>query len=211
MPIIQDTVTPELERISRELKRLGRMAIHVGIQGKADSDILMIANVHEYGATIHARNVKNLAIPISKESADKSPRDFDGLFFIETEEGRLYGVTEGRNKGDLNFLFLLMPSVTIPERSFIRGSFDNGQDELQAACRAAIESIVFDGGDAQRAAQIIGGRAVAMVQAYIMAGIDPPKSGITKKLNPPDTPLIGLEGQLHASITYEIDEGNGNE
>lgn len=168
MAIIRDTLRPELERIKTELKALQALKIHVGIQGDADSYLLMIAGVHEYGATIRAKNVKNLAIPISREAEGKSPRDFQGLFFITSEEGHLFGVTDKGN-GKFNFLFLLLPSVTIPERSFIRGSFDHGKNELAEACKAAIDKIVLEGGTAREAAALIGERAAAMTQAYIMS------------------------------------------
>ena len=110
--IIRDTLRPELERIKTELKALQALKIHVGIQGDADSYLLMIAGVHEYGATIRAKNVKNLAIPISREAEGKSPRDFQGLFFITSEEGHLFGVTpegdqilaEGRTENMPSFL-----------------------------------------------------------------------------------------------------------
>ncbi|SCJ68478.1 Mu-like prophage protein gpG [uncultured Flavonifractor sp.] len=205
MAIIRDTLRPELERIKTELKALQALKIHVGIQGDADSYLLMIAGVHEYGATIRAKNVKNLAIPISREAEGKSPRDFQGLFFITSEEGHLFGVTDKGN-GKFNFLFLLLPSVTIPERSFIRGSFDHGKNELAEACKAAINKIVLEGGTAREAAALIGERAAAMTQAYIMKGIDPPKSSITMETTKSGKPLYST-GRLYQSITYEIEEG----
>ena len=88
----KDEISPEMERIIRELKRLEEMSIHIGIQGLpgrdesgmeregAPADILTIANVNEFGATIKAKNVKNLAIPIAKKAIGKSPLDFPGLF-----------------------------------------------------------------------------------------------------------------------------------
>ena len=60
----KDEISPEMERIIRELKRLEEMSIHIGIQGQpgrdesgmeregAPADILTIANVNEFGATI---------------------------------------------------------------------------------------------------------------------------------------------------------------
>ena len=105
-----------------------------------------------------------------------------------------------------NFLFLLLPSVTIPERSFIRGSFDHGKNELAEACKAAINKIVLEGGTAREAAALIGERAAAMTQAYIMKGIDPPKSSITMETTKSGKPLYST-GRLYQSITYEIEEG----
>lgn len=209
MAIIKDTVRPELQRIKTELSALGKLTIHVGIQGTAGSDILTIAGVHEYGATIRAKNVKNLAIPLDKKSEGKSPRDFPGLFFIRAKDtGNLFGVTSARKyrKYKLNFLFLLCPSVTIPERSFIRASYDTGQSELEAACRAAVDHIMLEGGTAKEAAEIIGAWAVEMTQQYILYGIDPPKSDITMNTAKTPTPLYD-SGRLLHSISYEIEEG----
>jgi hypothetical protein len=198
MAIIKDTVRPELQRIKTELSALGKLTIHVGIQGTAGSDILTIAGVHEYGATIRAKNVKNLAIPLDKKSEGKSPRDFPGLFFIRAKDtGNLFGVTSA-GKEKLNFLFLLCPSVTIPERSFIRASYDT--------CRAAVDHIMLEGGTAKEAAEIIGARAVAMTQQYILDGIDPPKSDIAMNTAKTPTPLYD-SGRLLHSISYEIEEG----
>ena len=207
MAIIKDTVRPELQRIKTELSALGKLTIHVGIQGTAGSDILTIAGVHEYGATIRAKNVKNLAIPLDKKSEGKSPRDFPGLFFIRAKDtGNLFGVTSAWWKKKLNFLFPPGPSVTIPERSFIRASYDTGQSELEAACRAAVDHIMLEGGTAKEAAEIIGARAVAMTQQYILDGIDPPKSDITMNTAKTPTPLYD-SGRLLHSISYEIEEG----
>lgn len=96
---VNDTITPELERIKAEFEKLKEMKLHIGIQGGngfgaggegregAPADILTIANVHEFGATIHAKNVKNLAIPIAKKAVGKSPLDFPGLFSFAPKTG----------------------------------------------------------------------------------------------------------------------------
>ena len=107
---IEDTLSPELLRIKKELERLNKMKIHVGIQGAsgydengndeegAPADLLTIANVHEFGATIKAKNVKNLAIPIAKKAIGKSPLDFPGLFFLRSD-GYLFGCISPKRKG----------------------------------------------------------------------------------------------------------------
>ena len=99
---VRDNILPHLRRVKAELEKLNGMKIKIGIQGggtnikkqrvTADADLLTIARVHEYGATITASG-KNLCIPIHKDSYDKSPRDFQDLFFIRSEEGYLYGGT----------------------------------------------------------------------------------------------------------------------
>ena len=77
MQILKDGFRADMERIKRELTALQGVSIHVGILGDAGSDILMIAGVHEYGATISAKNVKHLAIPLNMEAKNAgSPRKF---------------------------------------------------------------------------------------------------------------------------------------
>ena len=103
---------PYLRRVKVEMEALNKLRIKVGIQGDADSELLMIANVHEYGATITAKNARNLAIPIHKDSYDKSPRDFQGPISSSRSEDGLPVRSDGTRpkNGDannLNFLFLL--------------------------------------------------------------------------------------------------------
>ena len=203
MSIIKDTLRPELDDIKKRLTELNGKKIHVGIQSKAGSFILMIANVHEYGAVIRAKKSKHLAIPIAAEAVEKSPRDFKGLFFIKSKAGHLFGVTK-KNKRELIFLFLLLPSVTIPERSFIRASFDKGQKELSEVCKAGVDKVVLQGASAQEAAELIGTRAVAMTQAYIDDGIDPPKGSVTMETTKTAKPLYN-SGRLYESISFEVE------
>lgn len=81
---VRDNVLPHLRRVKAELEKLNGTRIKIGIQGNADSELLMIARVHEYGATITPKATRNLCIPIHKDSYDKSPRDFQDLFFIRS-------------------------------------------------------------------------------------------------------------------------------
>ena len=111
---VRDNVLPHLRRVKAELEKLNGTRIKIGIQGNADSELLMIARVHEYGATITPKATRNLCIPIHKDSYDKSPRDFQDLFFIRSRDGYLFGVVakKGRrdkdNPNNLKFLFLLL-------------------------------------------------------------------------------------------------------
>ena len=244
---IEDNVSEEIERIRKELARLKGITIRVGIQNgggkdpggrKQDTpaDMLTIAGVHEFGATITAKKVSNLAIPIHKDAIGKSPRDFDGLFFIRSKAGYLYGCISkdrhgtqrpsGRPKKakpktdkpkknqkdereeDITYLFILFPSVQIPERSFIRAGYDANKDNLEAACERALSGILFEGWDAIKAANHIGMTAVGCIQTYMNTpGNFREKGGITKETsNWPNSPLIET-GRLRNSITYVIEEG----
>ena len=234
MEIIEDEITPELERITRELKKLSGMSIHIGIQGAsgydasgaakegAPADILTIANVNEFGATIKAKNVKNLAIPIAKKAIGKSPLDFPGLFFIRTSSGYVFGCISPdkpkkrkpsekplpKKNGDIEFLFILMESTTIPERSFIRAGYDNNQKMIEDMAAIAVQNVVFSGWDAETAANHIGMAIVGIIQMYMNQPFHFKKKGsITKATsNWPDNPLVET-GMLRNSVTYRIEGG----
>lgn len=216
-----DRITPELLRIKGELEQLQKLRIKVGIQGDADSEILTIARVHEYGAVIHAKQAKNLCIPINKESYDKSPRDFPDLFFIRSKNGYLLGVTakkprKRKKKGDegpsddLNLLFLLLPSVTIPERSFIRAGYDANRNLLADVCQQAMGKIIHEKWDAHKAAEWIGGKAVDLIHEFMSdASNFEPKGRIQKERAPnwANNPLT-VTKRLFNSVTWKVEEGD---
>ena len=175
MKILKDGFRADMERIKRELTALQGVSIHVGILGDAGSDILMIAGVHEYGATISAKNVKHLAIPLNMEAKNAgSPRKFNDLRFIPISPGYGFLVRDrkhpqkapGRKKQekhdakkhpsggeedprpneDYEWMYMLVDSVTIPERSFIRASFDTGKATLENICKEAVDGIILNAG-----------------------------------------------------------------
>lgn len=221
-----DRITPELLRIKGELEQLQKLRIKVGIQGDADSEILTIARVHEYGAVIHAKQAKNLCIPINKESYDKSPRDFPDLFFIRSDKGYLLGVVEDKTKKrrrktkqhsdygvedcGLKILFLLLPSVTIPERSFIRAGYDANRNRLAEVCQQAMGKIIHEKWDAHKAAEWIGGKAVDFIHEFMSdASNFKPKGKIQRERNPgtADNPLA-VTKRLFNSVTWKVEEGD---
>lgn len=211
---VNDEIVPYLRKVKAEMETLNKLRIKVGIQGDEDSELLMIAGVHEYGATITAKSAKNLCIPISKDSYNKSPRDFQDLFFIRSKDGYLFGVTakKGRknteNANNLNFLFLLLPSVTIPERSFIRAGFDHNKNTLAELVQQAVADIYQGKTTARQAADWIGGQAVGLIQQFMSeAGNFTPKGRIQRERYPSyaDSPLM-VTGWLRNSITWKVEE-----
>lgn len=229
MRVLRDTVRPELARIKRELAALRSLQIHVGIMGDSESDLLMIAHVHEYGATITAKNVRNLTIPLTDEARKAgSPRSFNDLEWVP---GRQPGVSflvrprkrKARSKDhrtvtdtistrseydprDYDWLYMLVKSVNIPERSFIRASFDAGRAELSAACKESVTNIIRKGWTAQQAADHVGKIATNMTRRFMNAGLEPPKSKITKLTTTQEQPLFD-SGRLIGSIAYKVEGG----
>ena len=239
---LNDQITPELLRIRKELEALNKCTIHVGIQGDADSEILTIARVHEYGAVIHAKNVKNLCIPIHKMSYDKSPRDFenDGLFFFTSHNGFTLAAiptnkrakkprgesgvpvekkprkSSGKKKekiktedDEIIILFLLLPSVTIPERSFIRAGYDANRDRLAEECEKVVGKIIFEGWGWEKAAEWLGGKAVDFIHEYMTdSGNFKAKGPIQQERAPSwaNSPLV-VTKRMFNSITWKVEGG----
>lgn len=209
MMILEDGITGELGRIEHELQRLTQMKITIGIQGvagknmngedvAATADIMTIAGVHEFGAIIKAKNVRNLAIPIARKAVGKSPRDFDNLFFVRSKEGFLFACIsskeretaprvpsrpsnkkpkpmKSRNKlklpeddEDIEYLFILFESVEIPERSFIRAGYDSGKGTIEESIQEAYEKVIKEGWDAEKAANHVGMVARDCIVGYMM-------------------------------------------
>ena len=239
MRILQDTVRPDLIRIKGELEALRSMSVHIGILGDAGSDLLMIARVHEYGATIHAKNVKHLAIPLTDEAKRaESPRQFDDLRFVPVSPGygflvrdrdhaqkppdreyrpdahkpskqRTGGKKDPRPDNDYEWMYMLVDSVTVPERSFIRASYDTGRRQLEGICKEAVDGIVCGGWTARDAMEYIGKWALEVTRDYFNTKLSPPKSATTQLTTTQYQPLFDT-GRLFRSITYRV-EGGGSE
>jgi len=226
----------EMARIKRELAVLRKLSVHVGIMGDADSDIVTIAGVHEYGATIHAKNVKHLAIPLTQEAKGaKSPKEFNDLRYIpisagygflvrdkkqhkartekastghkpETHKARSGG-KDPRPNDDYEWMYMLVESVTIPERSFIRASYDTGKDRLSELCAEAVTNIIRKGWSAQDAADYVGAWAVEVTRQYFNTQLTSPQKSKTTMLTNNQDQLLYDKGRLYGSITYRVEGG----
>ncbi len=177
---IRDEVTPDLARIKRELTALSHMEIHVGIQGDEDSEMLIIASVHEFGATI--------------KMTDKMRRYLGAIGLFDSDED--YTPPAGHQKGYIN----------IPERSFIRASYDTGKKGIDGVVRMAFDRIIKGEWSAEQAADNIGLFCVQMTQNFINTGsVKPPKGKFTQERSTQYTTLYD-SGRLVGSITYKIEQ-----
>lgn len=91
----------------------------------------------------------------------------------------------------------------VPARSFIRATVDERKSDILKLQRAVLLRVV-DGSltEAQGLAQI-GAAVAAMVQARIVAGIDPPLAPSTIARKKSSKPLIHT-GQLRSAITFAV-------
>lgn len=200
--LIRDDAGDWRTHVKAELNRLGKMQIRVGILGSADGELLRIAYVQEFGATITPKSARNLAIPLKPSVKGKSPREIPDTFVISNSENRFIARRNGR--GQVEYLYLLTPKVVIPERSFIRAGYDNGKDKIAKACELAVRAVVFEGLSAEAAAERIGVAAIGVIKRYMRSGALLPKSSLTLASAPGKTTPLIQSGRLANSISYEV-------
>ena len=95
----------------------------------------------------------------------------------------------------------------IPERPFMRQSFENHEGELQAACDAA-QRLVSSGGSAEQALQQIGVVAKGLVQDEIVNGGFTPNAESTIKKKGSEQPLIDT-GTMRQSVNFVVKRRGG--
>ena len=95
----------------------------------------------------------------------------------------------------------------IPERPFMRQSFENHEGELQAACDVA-QRLVSSGGSAEQALQQIGVVAKGLVQDEIVNGGFAPNAESTIKKKGSEQPLIDT-GTMRQSVNFVVKRRGG--
>ncbi len=118
------------------------------ISGRTGSN-LEYAEIQEEGGEIHAKNVRNLTIPLeafmtgqgvargSARDLIANPEEFgyDGTFFSE-------GILFGKSGDQAEPLFVLKPSVTLPARPWAQPAADEVQPKFESAMRTALEALI---------------------------------------------------------------------
>lgn len=95
-------------------------------------------------------------------------------------------------------------SSDTPARPFMKQSFENHEDELQAVCDEAMK-MIKKGGTAQQALNKIGVLCKALVQSEIRDGNFVPNAPSTIKKKGSDKPLIDT-GTMRQSVQYVIEK-----
>ena len=190
-----------IPKIIRELKKLDNKTIEVGVFGEDDSFLVMIATVNEFGARIKPKTAKFLTIPLTKKYRGKNPRDFD-LFFLETKEGHKFLVRE-KGKDQLEFAYMLANEVNIPERSFLRSTFDKKENEWFKLAMKQLDKILSGEQDAQGACETLGKKMASDIQRTMRDVKTPPNANVTLGVKKSSNPLIDT-GRLRQSVTWKV-------
>lgn len=190
------------------IHRINRMRIEVGVFGSDNSFMAMIATVHEFGLVIKPKG-KYLAIPAHKNAEGKSPRDFGNqLSFRKTRNGGvLVKESQGRGKNrsgaKSEIYFFLVRQVKIPERSFIRSTFDEEQTKWTRYVSQLLGKVFVGDITPNEMFERIGQRMVRDIQKKIRSIHSPAESPMTMRTKKVSNPLID-SGRMRQSVTYKV-------
>lgn len=195
-----------LPHVEKELRAIMRHKIIVGPAAEEGSELAVIAASNEFGAEIKPKSSKFLAIPLIPQAKGKRPSEFNNLFFIPGKHGG-YGFLARKTSGENNeFVFLLKKLVRIPERAYMRKTFDSAKTHERAlkVAREMLQRVIAGSATAEDFLNAVGSSYVASVKTTIAGGVDPANSELTLKMKSGSTTLID-EGRLLKSINYEVE------
>lgn len=205
---IRITDTNRIPQTIKQMQKINGRKIKVGVMDTGD--IGKYAAVQEFGATIKPKNGKYLALP-TPHAKGKRPKDFPDLHFVPVRNGQmglLVRETQGRGKGRYgarsDVYFILLRSVTIPERSFIRSGFDENEKDFFDYAKMRMNEALENDIDPNVMLDALGLELKGIIQTYTRDLRDPPDSPFTIANKGSSNPLVNT-GQLLEHITYVID------
>lgn len=178
------------------------VAIEVGAWG----DMALIANSHEFGATIKPKHGKYLTIPIHARAKGRRVSDFPNLvrnWKRGGKPGKLLGVREG---DVFTPYFVLTEKVVIPERSFLRSTLDEELNDIADKVGDLTVRCANEGVPLQTLSDAIALELRGKVQNKMRDIRTPANTPLTSKMKGSNNPLID-SGHLLRSIEYKVKGG----
>jgi len=203
--------TNNIPRLTKILKELGKSEIRVGVFGEDSNvdeepiNIVTLARVHEYGMTIKPKRAKFLTVPINKAAKGKRASDFPDSFIVKGNEGVSYIARKKGKKGKLELLFMLVPKVTIPERSFLRSGFDENVDKITRKIGRMMNDVLRFGVSPDEFLEAIGLEFAGLIQKKLRGIKSPPNHYSTTLTKGSSNPLIDT-GRLVGAIRHKVVE-----
>lgn len=159
----------QVDKVLRVLEELSSKAVRIGILSSAGSELLMIANVHEYGCDIHVTDRMR------------------GFFRHE------FGVNIKKST----------TKIRIPERSFIRSSYDENRNKFSNYDNY-LEAVLDFKISVDDFFNIIGNACVNFIKEYIKHGDFAQNSSLTLENKKPKTKPLIDSGRLINAVDYEV-------
>lgn len=117
----------------------------------------------------------------------------DGVHYALIAGVHEFGVTIKQAKGD----------IVIPERSFLRSTFDEKSDEWFNFVKKRMPAILFGEVSAKKLMELLGAKIVSDIQKRIKEIGDPPNAPSTIAQKGSSSPLIDTGG-LRMRVTYKV-------
>lgn len=188
-----------MDRLIKVVKELDSYSVEIGIFAADDSFYAMLANVHEFGITIRPKNASALTIPVNPKAHGKSAGDFPNIFRPKGTD--VLAIPKG--KGEFEVLFLLLKSVTIPERSFIRSTFDEKNDDWMPFIERLINQVTSFNIEPRTMYERLGARIAGDIQEKMTVLRSPANKKLTIENKGSSNPLIDTGG-LRARVTWKV-------
>ncbi|MBC2148093.1 hypothetical protein HCB36_08450 [Listeria booriae] len=186
-----------MKSVLQTLDELNDYSLQIGIFGEDNSFMQMVAGVQEFGLTIRPRG-KYLTLP-TEAAGGRSAREIPGLF---KPRGKNILAVADRN-GNLTVMFILKEEVKIPERSFLRSTFEEKNQKWIDFFDSRMDDIITGNCTAQQLYNQLGAVIVADIQMKIRDTQSPANSGYTAKRKGANNPLVDT-GRLRQSVTWKV-------
>lgn len=201
--------TNDIPKLTKTLAKLGKKSINVGVFGEDnysygnDADLVTIAAAHEYGVTITPKTAKYLTIPLVPEAKNKRASDFRDLVPIGIHDGSS-GVLARVNGDNIQPIFALVKSVTIPERSFLRTGFDENIDKIADKIELLLNDVLDFGINPDILLDSIGMEFAGLIQKHMKGVTSPGNAPATVATKGSSNPLQDT-GRLIGAIRHKIE------
>ncbi|EMP09533.1 MULTISPECIES: hypothetical protein [Leptospira] len=165
------------------LKELENLSAVVGVAAEPDSELAIYAGAQEFGAVI------------------KSKKAIAKLYYLLVEEELI-----DKDKFPLYIWMKAKTEITIPERAYLRKTFDDPGviDEAEKLFVYAFDRALSGQGKMIQALEAAADSLLASVKATITSGMSPSNHPLTIARKGHSRTLMGKEPRLLKSITREI-------
>lgn len=202
--------TNNIPKLKKVLQKLGKREIKVGIFGAdnysygGDADLVTIAFTHEFGTTIRPKRAKWLTIPLIRAAKGKRAGDFGDLTFYQTgPETAFLGRKRGSGE-EMENVFLLVKSIVIPERSFLRTGYDENIDKITDKIEDMLNDVLSFDINPDVFLDAIGMEFAGLIQRHMRTISTPGNSSITTAVKGSSNPLQDT-GRLIGAIRHEVE------
>nr|DAX75119.1 MAG TPA: virion morphogenesis protein [Caudoviricetes sp.] len=160
----------KVPEILANLRELESYQVAVGILSKSGGEMLMIANVHEFGCSI----------PVTDKMRGFLAYNYNVHLKRDTKV------------------------IKIPERSFVRTSYDNKSDMIYKKGEDLVAEVVKGNMSARAFYELLGQTCADTIRDYMINEVNSPaNSELTIANKGSSNPLVD-SGHLAAAVTYEI-------